>query len=341
MKTADYDFPLPEAAIAYQPVSRRDNSRLMVLHRDGGIEHRRFHDLPFFLSRGDLLLINNSKVFPARLTGRKSGGEPYDILLVGAISEGLWTIMTRGRFTGSVTLADGTIVSISDGKTASFPHTTDVRKLAWEYGAMPLPPYIRRPADETDRERYQTVYAEVEGSIAAPTAGLHFTSGLLDTIAAKGVSVRSLTLHVGVGTFRPVKTPDIEDHRMDEEFFEIAPSLLSEIEETKKSGNRVIAVGTTTTRTIEGYLGNQCTVLPPAGQASLNRNIIGSTDIFIHEGHSFWAIDSLITNFHLPGSTPLMLASALAGRENLLKAYGVALSDGYRFFSYGDAMLVL
>lgn len=335
MKTSDYDFPLPEEAIACNPVNRRDSSRLMVLHRDGALEHKRFYDLPSFLNSGDLLLINNSKVFPARLTGYKPDGEKIEILLVSESSEGLWKIMTRGRYTGSVTIPGGITASISGGKTASFQKATDVRKLLWESGSMPLPPYIKRPADETDRERYQTVYAEVEGSIAAPTAGLHFTRGLLDTIASKGVFVRSVTLHVGIGTFRPVKVPDVEDHRMDEEFFEIDASLISEIEQTKNAGHRVIAVGTTTTRTIEAYLSNAATVF------SCNGTIKGSTDIFIYEGYSFRAIDALITNFHLPGSTPLMLASALAGRENLLNAYRTALSDGYRFFSYGDAMLVL
>lgn len=335
MKTADYDFPLPETAIAYIPADKRDHSKLMVLHRDGGIEHTLFRDLPSFLNSGDLLLLNNSKVFPARLYGHKADGEKFEILLVSEISEGLWNIMTKGRYTGAVTLAKGITVFLSGGKTASFPKTVDVRKLLWESGHMPLPPYIRRPDNETDRERYQTVYAEVEGSIAAPTAGLHFTRELLDTITSKGVSVRSVTLHVGIGTFRPVKVPDVESHMMDEEFFEMDASLLSEIEETKRSGNRVIAVGTTTTRTIEGYLNNTCTVF------SNNGTIKGSTDIFIYEGYSFRAIESLITNFHLPGSTPLMLVSALAGRKNLLHAYRAALSDGYRFFSYGDAMLVL
>jgi S-adenosylmethionine:tRNA ribosyltransferase-isomerase len=338
MKTTDYDFDLPEEAIAYNPAVKRDNSRLMVLHRDGGIEHKLFHDLPLFLNCGDLLLLNNSKVFPARLTGNKPDGEGFEILLVSEISEGLWKIMTRGRFSGKVTLAEGVTALISDGKTALFDNTIDVRKLAWEYGSMPLPPYIRRPADETDRERYQTVYAEVEGSIAAPTAGLHFTSGLLDAIASKGVLVRYLTLHVGIGTFRPVKVPDITEHRMDEEFFEMDASLISEIMQTKRSGKKVVAVGTTATRTIEGYLSKACTVLPPAQPSD---SIRGATDIFIYEGFSFSAIDALITNFHLPASTPLMLASALAGRKNLLNAYQSALSSGYRFFSYGDAMLVL
>ena len=335
MKTADYDFPLPEKAIAYNPAGKRDDSRLLVLHRDGLIEHKRFHDLPFFLNRGDLLLINNSKVFPARLTGQKPDGEQFEILFVSEISKGLWKIMTRGRYTGSVTTAGGIVVSIAGGKTAAFPEAIDVRKLLWESGSMPLPPYIKRPADDTDRERYQTVYAKVEGSVAAPTAGLHFTDELLAAISSKGVLVRSLTLHVGIGTFRPVKAPALEDHRMDEELFEMNASLISEIEQTKNSGHRVIAVGTTATRTIEGYLSNRATVSPSNG------TIKGSTDIFIYEGYSFRAIDALITNFHLPNSTPLMLAAALAGRENLMNAYRAALADGYRFFSYGDAMLVL
>jgi S-adenosylmethionine:tRNA ribosyltransferase-isomerase len=335
MKTADYDFPLPEEAIALTPSEKRDASRLLVLHRDGFIEHKLFRDLPLFLNTGDLLLINNSKVFPARLRGHKPDGEAFEILLVSETGEGIWKVMTRGRYTGSIILDSGVIVTVTSGKTASFPKTTDVRKLLWESGFMPLPPYIRRSANAADRERYQTIYAEVEGSIAAPTAGLHFTRKLLDTISSRGVLVRSLTLHVGIGTFRPVKVDDIEDHRMDKEFFEMDASLFSEIMQTKNAGHRVIAVGTTTTRAIEGYLSKAATVF------SSNGRIKGHTDIFIYEGFAFNAIDALITNFHLPGSTPLMLASALAGRENILNAYHVALSDGYRFFSYGDAMLVL
>jgi len=335
MKTADYDFPLPEQAIAYNPTDKRDNSRLLVLHRDGVIEHKHFHDLPEFLNGGDLLLLNNSKVFPARLTGYKPDGEPYEILFISEMSKGTWKIMTRGKYTGTATVAGGIVASISRGKTASFPETADVRKLLWESGSMPLPPYIRRPADDSDRERYQTVYAEVEGSVAAPTAGLHFTGELLRAIAAKGVLVRPLTLHVGIGTFRPVKVSFLEDHKMDEEFFEMDASLLAEIGQTRNSGRRVIAVGTTTTRTVEGCLGNKAAIF------SSNGTLRGSTDIFIYEGHPFRAIDALITNFHLPNSTPLMLAAALAGRKNLMNAYRVALAGGYRFFSYGDAMLVL
>lgn len=335
MKTADYDFPLPESSIASMPAERRDGSRLMVLHRDGRMVHASFRDLPSFLNRGDLLLLNNSRVVPARLYASRPDGETVEILLVSEIRRGLWKVMTRGRYTGTVSIAEGVTVFLSAGRTASFGEKTDVRRLLREFGHMPLPPYIRRPDNETDRERYQTVYAEVEGSIAAPTAGLHFTRDLLETISANGVLVRSVTLHVGIGTFRPVKAADLGQHRMDEEFFEMKASVLSEIDHAKRSGNRVIAVGTTTTRTLEGYLSRTCTV------SSHNGTIRGATDIFIHEGYSFRAIDALITNFHLPCSTPLLLTAALAGRENLLQAYRVAVTDGYRFFSYGDAMLVL
>jgi S-adenosylmethionine:tRNA ribosyltransferase-isomerase len=335
MKTSEYSFNLPEEAIADKPSDRRDGSRLLVLHRDGGLEHRKFHDLPLFLNSGDLLLLNNSKVFPARLTGQKPDGEKIEILFVSQVSENLWKIMMKGKYSGRITLKSGLSVSVSGGKTALFPAGSDVRRILWEEGAMPLPPYIRRPADESDRERYQTVYAEIEGSIAAPTAGLHFTRDLLNDISSKGVLIRFLTLHVGIGTFRPVKVPDIREHKMDEEWFEMEASLLSEVMQVKEAGRRVIAVGTTATRTIEGISSNTADV------HSCNGRIRGSTDIFIYEGYSFRAVDSLITNFHLPASTPLMLAAALAGKEKLLNSYRVALSEGYRFFSYGDAMLVL
>jgi S-adenosylmethionine:tRNA ribosyltransferase-isomerase len=335
MKTADYAFPLPEEAIAYKPADRRDKSKLLVVHRNGELEHKNFCDLPLFLNSGDMLVLNNSKVFPARIMGEKPDGETIEILLVSEISDCFWKVMTRGKYSGAVRLRSGLSVSLSNGKTILFPAGTDVRQLLWSEGVMPLPPYIRRPADESDRERYQTVYAEVEGSIAAPTAGLHFTRELLEAIERKGVLVRSLTLHVGIGTFRPVKVPEIRDHKMDEEHFEMDASLISEIVRVKEDGNRVVAVGTTATRTLEGFLSSRAAV------HSSNGKIRGSTDIFIYEGYSFRAVDSLITNFHLPGSTPLMLAAALAGREKLLKSYGVALSNGYRFFSYGDAMLVL
>jgi S-adenosylmethionine:tRNA ribosyltransferase-isomerase len=208
-------------------------------------------------------------------------------------------------------------------------------EVIWKYGAMPLPPYIKRKPDESDKETYQTVYARNEGSIAAPTAGLHFTDALLTMIRAKGIRVRELTLHVGIGTFRPVRTENVEEHRMDTEHFEMDKQILSDIEETKASGKRIIAVGTTTTRAIEGFASGRCVL------KTLNGRLRGMTDIFIYPGYSFRVIDSLVTNFHLPGSTPLMLTSALCGREKLMLSYADAVAGGYRFLSYGDAMLIV
>lgn len=335
MKTAEYDYFLPEELIATRPLERRDRSRLLVLHRDGKIEHKRFYELPSFLNAGDMLLINNSKVFPARLFGYKPTGGRLEILLVSEVSPGLWNILAKEKYTGSLRISENLTAHITEGKTARFESYIDFMSLIWKEGEMPLPPYIKRQPDETDKERYQTVYAEVEGSIAAPTAGLHITRELLDNLTSKFILVRTITLHVGIGTFRPVKTVDLENHRMGEEFFEISSDLISEIEQVKKSGNRIIAVGTTTTRAIEGYLSGRCKTF------SANGTIKGSTDIFIYEGYRFRAVDSLITNFHLPHSTPLMLTAVLVGREKLLSAYKAAIAMRYRFFSYGDAMLVL
>lgn len=335
MKTADYDFHLPHDLIAFRPAEKRDSSRLLVLHRDGRIEHRLFCDLPSYLDAGDMLIVNNSKVFPARLTGRKPNGSRLDILLISPLSQGLWRIMSRGRYSGNLRLSDDLTAVISNGETADFGDRPDLMELIWKEGEMPLPPYIRRQADAHDKERYQTVYAEKQGSIAAPTAGLHFTESLLERLSASSVMVRAVTLHVGIGTFRPVKSETLEDHEMEREFFEIDPELISEIDQVKKRGNRVVAVGTTVTRTVEGFLSGRCDV------SSVNGKIYGSTDIFIHPGYAMLAIDSLITNFHLPRSTPLMLTSVFAGREKLLETYATAVKEGYRFFSYGDAMLVL
>jgi S-adenosylmethionine:tRNA ribosyltransferase-isomerase len=335
MKAADYDFFLPERLIAARPLERRDGSRLFVLRRDGSAEHRTFFELPSLLDEGDLLLINKTKVFPARLTGTKPSGGRIEILLVKEVRPGVWDIMSRGKYTGSLEISGGLMVHISEGRKAFFGEPAGIREILWEKGEMPLPPYIRRRPDERDRETYQTVYAEVEGSIAAPTAGLHFTRELLDALAARSIRIRAITLHVGTGTFRTVKTEDIRDHRMEREFFEFVPELIREIEEIKQRGNRVVAVGTTTTRAIEGFLSGRCET------DSSNGAIRGTTDIFIYEGYRPMAVDALITNFHLPRSTPLMLASVFSGRERLLRAYEEAISREYRFFSYGDAMLVL
>jgi len=335
MKTADFDFFLPDGFIAEKPVEKRDSSRLLILSRDGSMEHRNFSDLPSYLQAGDMLVMNNSRVFPARVTAYKPTGGKIDLLLVEKISGTTWRVLAKDRHAGTLTIADNFTVTMTEDMTVTFENAQEMQTIIQQHGQMPLPPYIKRKADETDRERYQTVYAEREGSIAAPTAGLHFTEELLNELRKRSVLVRMVTLHVGIGTFKPIKADNILDHTMDREHFEIDSTLIREIEETKQRGNRVVTVGTTTTRTLEGYLSGKNTIY------SSNGTIKGSTDIFIHEGFRFRAADALITNFHLPRSTPLMLAAAFSGRKNLLNAYETAISRGYRFFSYGDAMLVL
>jgi S-adenosylmethionine:tRNA ribosyltransferase-isomerase len=284
---------------------------------------------------GDLLVLNNTKVFPARIAARKPTGGKVEFLLVTRNPDRSWDVLSRERYTGELAIAGQFFAHMTGGKTVRFHDSTDLQTIIWEHGQMPLPPYIRREPDENDKQRYQTVYAAAEGSIAAPTAGIHFTHELLDAIRKRSVQVHMLTLHVGIGTFRPVKADRLEDHTMDEEHFEIPAAVIAEIEEAKKIGRRVIAVGTTTTRTLEGYFSGRSSC------RTVNGKVTGSTDIFIHEGYRFMAADVLITNFHLPKSTPLMLTAAFAGREKLLHAYNEAISGGYRFFSYGDAMLVL
>ena len=335
MKTADFDYFLPDGFIAEKPVERRDNSRLLVLDRDGSMEHRNFSDLPSYLQAGDMLVMNNSRVFPARLTGYKPTGGRIEFLLVEKLSDRSWYVLAKDRYCGQLTIADTYRVHMAEDRTVTFAGEQEMWRVIGEQGRMPLPPYIRRQADETDRDRYQTVYAEKEGSIAAPTAGLHFTEELLSSLRDRSVMIRMVTLHVGIGTFNPIKTEHIRDHIMHKEHFEISRSLPDEIEKTKQRGNRVVTVGTTTTRTLEGYLSGKSVT------QAVNGTITGSTDIFIHEGFCFRAADALITNFHLPRSTPLMLSAAFSGRKNLLNAYAEAISRGYRFFSYGDAMLLL
>ncbi len=365
MKVSDFDFHLPESFIALRPVTPRDNCRLMVLHRDGSIEHKRFFQLPEYLSKGDLLLLNKTKVFPARITGRKKTGGKIEFLLIRETERGLWDVLCRQRYTGSISVCQELGAEMLEGKTVRFeisrdeccdgpgpgrekmrkqvrPDNADLIETLWKVGLMPLPPYIKRLPDETDRSLYQTVYAEKVGSIAAPTAGLHFTEGLISELEQKGTIIRFLTLHIGIGTFKPIRAEDVGDHRMDAESFEIDKSLMETIETVKKSGKRIISVGTTTTRAIEGFSSgayvSSCHAVPVSAKQD---KICGSTDIFIYPGYRFGLVDSLITNFHLPRSTPLMLTSALCGRKNLMDAYTSAVSEGYRFFSYGDAMLIL
>ncbi len=337
MKVSDFDFDLPPGLIADRPSMPRDSCRLLVLHRDDHIEHRTFSDLPEYLDDGDVLLVNNTKVFPARLTAAKRTGGKLDILFVREEEPGVWEVLTRERYTGQVFLAGMPLGEMFEGKHLTIRQDNDLRITLWKEGLMPLPPYIRRRPDEADRESYQTVYAEREGSIAAPTAGLHFTDALIEKLREKGVIVCFLTLHVGTGTFKPIRVADLEEHVMDEESFELDSVLPGRITRAKESGRRLVAVGTTTTRAIEGFLSGRYRDGAPSSDGAVR----GSTDIFIYPGYRFRVVDSLITNFHLPGSTPLMLTSALAGRKRLLSAYDRAISLKYRFFSYGDAMLIL
>lgn len=335
MKTSDFDFFLPKELIATKPLTRRDDSRLLVLQKNGNIEHKRFYDLPSYLSSGDMVILNNSKVFPARLSGKKENGSTMNILLVNEVSPGCWNIIAKGNFTGTLTFSKSIKAHIVGSRNAFFENHNELRFALWSIGNMPLPPYINRTPDESDKERYQTIYAEVEGSIAAPTAGLHFTQNVLDNMKSKGIRIRTITLHVGVGTFRPIRTARLDDHTMEKEYFTIDRHLLTEIKQAKASKHRIVAVGTTTTRALEGYNSGIC-------EASVNNGSVhGFTDIFIHGGYTLRMIDTLITNFHLPRSTPLMLTAVLAGRKNLLAAYEKAVLERYRFFSYGDAMLVL
>lgn len=336
MKAAEFDFYLPEELIAKKPVEKRDASRLLVLHKDGKTEHRRFYDMPEYLNKGDILLLNNTKVFPARLTGTKPTGGKIEFLLVKETGPNTWEILSRKKFKGKVSISEELSAEIN-GTTAYFPNSGDFMDMLWKYGDMPLPPYIKRRPVQKDKEWYQTTYAEKEGSIAAPTAGLHFTEELISKIKAKGVNVRYLTLHVGTGTFRPIRAEKVEEHSMDAEYFEADNNIVKDIKKAKASNNKVVSVGTTTTRAIEGYFSNQFSVV---GRRR-NGAVSGSTDIFIYPGYSFKAVDSLITNFHLPRSTPLLLASARCSRERLLEAYNSAITHKYRFFSYGDAMLIL
>jgi S-adenosylmethionine:tRNA ribosyltransferase-isomerase len=333
MKVSDFDFHLPQRLIAEEPAPRRDASRLLVLRRDGGIEHRRFRDLIEYLKEGDMLLLNRTRVLPFRLRGVKPTGGRLDVLLVRNLSGKRWEILSAGGYTGSLSFSERLSAEIHGGRTADLSYSGDLKEILWETGEMPLPPYISRRPGRTDKERYQTVYAEADGSIAAPTAGLHFTRELLAAIEAKGVILRYLTLHVGKGTFAPVRAETVEGHAMEAERFELDRGLIREIRGLR---GRLLAVGTTTTRAVEGLLSGRWA---PSGNGG--GPLSGSTDIFIYPGYRFRAVESLVTNFHLPRSSPLMLSSALCGRERLLAAYDEAVRMEYRFFSYGDAMLIL
>ena len=341
MNLHDFYYELPEELIAQEPIKERDMSRLLVLNRkDGTLEHKIFHDIVDYLNEGDCLVLNNSRVIPARLYGIKEGtGAKMEFVLLKRVDKDKWeTLVKPGRrapIGSKFIFGNGelkcTIIDHTDagGRIIEFEYEGIFEEILDKLGQMPLPPYIKKKL--TDKERYQTVYSKVEGSAAAPTAGLHFTKELLKKIQDKGVKLAYVTLHVGLGTFRPVKTERIEDHNMHSEFYVIDDETADIINSTRKAGKRIIAVGTTSVRTLE-------TAADDKGFVSAKS---GWTNIFIYPGYKFKIIDCLITNFHLPESTLIMLVSALAGRETILNAYKVAVENKYRFFSFGDAMLIL
>ncbi|MEE0314556.1 MAG: tRNA preQ1(34) S-adenosylmethionine ribosyltransferase-isomerase QueA [Butyrivibrio crossotus] len=340
MDLKDFNYDLPEELIAQDPLEDRSSSRLMVLHKDTGrIEHKIFRDIIDYINPGDCLVINDTKVIPARLMGIKEDtGAAIEVLLLKRNVDDVWECLVKpgkkARTGARIIFGEGLLVGeivdvIEDGnRMIKFHYEGIFEEILDKLGQMPLPPYITHKLQ--DKNRYQTVYAKNEGSAAAPTAGLHFTKELLEKIKEKGVNVVSITLHVGLGTFRPVKVDKIEEHRMHTETFNISKEAADTINRTRAAGGRVIAVGTTSCRTLESAAADDGTI--PARS--------GDTDIFIYPGYKFKAIDCLITNFHLPESTLIMLVSALAGRDNIMNAYETAVKERYRFFSFGDAMFI-
>lgn len=339
----EFDYSLPRELIAQHPPEDRGASRLLVLHRaDGSAEHRTFPDVANFLGEGDVLVLNDTKVVPARLFGKKETGGQVEILLVEKETDDRWTCLVRGVKSRleepQVISVGGVPVSLRKGVpfwTAQFPPATVPEDLMQSLGVMPVPPYVRRKPEGalSDFSRYQTVFAEMPGSIAAPTAGFHFTDDLLEGLESAGVTVIKLTLHIGVGTFQPVKTGTVEEHSMHSERYAVTGDLVDRIREAKGRGQRIVACGTSVVRTLETvFSGN-----PGNGGVPLE----GRTGLFIYPGYRFKVIDAMITNFHLPRSTPLLLVTAFAGRENILKCYEEAITRSYRFYSYGDAMLIL
>ena len=339
MKTSDFDFDLPQELIAQTPILNRDQSRLLVLDKKtGDVSHHIFKDIVNYLNPGDVLVINDTKVIPARLMGVKEDtGAVIELLLLKDLGNDTWECLSRPQ----KRLHIGTIVKFSDELSAEVIELLDdgVTRVKLLYsgilleildrlGEMPLPPYIHEKL--SDKDRYNTVYAKNIGSAAAPTAGLHFTKELLSELKDKGVIITNVTLHVGLGTFRPVEVDDINNHHMHSEYYNMSKETADILNKAKENGNKIIAVGTTSTRTLESVINKYGKFVECSG----------NTDIFIYPGYEFKAIDSLITNFHLPKSTLVMLVSALAGRENILNAYHEAINEKYRFFSFGDAMLI-
>ncbi len=341
MNLKDFDYNLPESLIAQEPINERDKSRLLVLNKENGnIKHLLFKDIIDFLSKGDCLVLNDTRVIPARLFGEKNGtGGSIEIMLLNRKDINTWEVMVRpGKRAKIGTLINfgndelqAEVIEIIDGgnRIVKFEYNGVFEEILDRLGNMPLPPYIKKTL--TDKERYQTVYSKHEGSSAAPTAGLHFTSELLKKIEEKGVTIAYVTLHVGLGTFRPVKVENILNHKMHSEYYSISESNAELINYCKKNGGKIICVGTTSTRTLESASEPDGTV----------KNASGWTDIFLYPGYKFKATDALITNFHLPQSTLLMLVSAFSSKEKILNAYNIAIENEYRFFSFGDAMLII
>ena len=342
MKKSDFYFELPEELIAQHPAQKRDMSRLLCLGRKSGqIEHKHFYDVIDYLKPGDCLVLNNTKVLPARLYGIKKTGAKVEFLMLKNLGDDRWEVITgpgrKAREGDEFDFGDGILHAIVEkvldngNRIAHFTYAgSNIYEVLDKIGEMPLPHYIKEKL--TDNDRYQTVYAKDPGSAAAPTAGLHFTQELLEKIKEKGVDIAYVTLHVGIGTFRPVKTENIEEHKMHTEHYYIDAENAEKINKAKLNGNRVIAVGTTSCRTLESASS------PTDGTV---KECVGDTSIFIYPGYKFKCIDGLITNFHLPESTLIMLVSAFCGRENTLNAYKVAVENKYRFFSFGDAMLII
>ena len=349
MKLSDFYYDLPEELIAQHPMDKRDESRLMLLNKTTGeIDHKTFKDIIEYLNSNDCLVLNETRVIPARIFGKREGvvtpsgveSSTIELLLLKDIGDDKWEVLTKpGRkcqigtrivFGENETLLTAEVVEVlEDGnRIVKLEYNGILNEILDKIGVMPLPPYIHEKLE--DNERYQTVYSKIKGSSAAPTAGLHFTPELLDSIEKKGVKIARVLLHVGLGTFRPVKEENIEDHKMHSEYFEISKEACDIINSTKQNGGRVICVGTTSCRTIESAANENGFLTPQKGE----------TSIFIYPGYKFKVLDCLITNFHLPESTLLMLVSSLAGRENVLNAYKIAVENKYRFFSFGDAMFI-
>jgi S-adenosylmethionine:tRNA ribosyltransferase-isomerase len=338
LRIEEFDYSLPKELIAQHPEEERASSRLLVMGRDGtSIQHRYFRDIGEYLRAGDVLVLNNTRVLPARISASKPTGGRVDILMVEEISDTKWSCLVNG-LKRSIHEQQLTIGSISvtvrrreETWEIEFPNRQNVMESMEAYGRMPLPPYIRRGENgigSSDFDRYQTVYATRLGSIAAPTAGLHFSSGLLQDLQERGVSIVYVTLHIGIGTFFLIKKEDVADHDMHREWYSIDPQVAQEIRKARSIGGRVVAVGTSAVRTLETFFSRE------------DQAPSGYTNLFIYPGYEFRVVDMFVTNFHLPRSTPLLLTSAFAGKDNLLTAYQVAIEKGYRFYSYGDAMLI-